>query len=436
MNLPPITRFITKPAFCLLFLGVLYGNLTVAQIAGPRSHYQPVTTGNYVMSKNYYLLTLFQALPDVKQLIGKDPVLKAIAKTKSDSLQFALKNCMRDGFCYLSKLTFSEEEIKTVSARLTALYKPGNPLDKLVKQHLLPSGCYILFQHLSPVEMLVKAWEQDANGINFCIGVYAEGKKPNYPLIDSIGFRTRDPRSNQYLPGYVSLLYNTSYLLSFQANENAAFFFIPLTASLRFLEMNERNQAADFEPMAAGENRKAVAKIKQTDWSKYKYSVILVPGAGPDEPNVAFSAEGMIRCRLAAIQYHKGLAPFIVVSGGKVHPYKTKFCEAIEMKKFLVETLHIPESAIIIDPHARHTTTNMRNTVRMMFRYGMPINKAGITCTTRGQSNMISNTLIARCRKELNLAPYKNGLRLSETEMEFYPLIEALHINPMEPMDP
>jgi hypothetical protein len=49
---------------------------------------------------------------------------------------------------------------------------------------------------------------------------------------------------------------------------------------------------------------------------------------------------------------------------------------------------------------------------------------------------MIGNTLIARCQKELNLAPYKNGQRLSETEMEFYPLIEALHINPMEPMDP
>ena len=106
------------------------------------------------------------------------------------------------------------------------------------------------------------------------------------------------------------------------------------------------------------------------------------------------------------------------------------------MKKYLLEKLHIPENAILIEPHARHTTTNMRNTVRMMYRYGMPFGKPGITCTTRGQSNMIGNTLIARSLKELNEAPYKNGMRLSETEIEFFPLIEALHINPMEPMDP
>ena len=108
----------------------------------------------------------------------------------------------------------------------------------------------------------------------------------------------------------------------------------------------------------------------------------------------------------------------------------------MEMKKFLVEKLKIPSSAIIIDPHARHTTTNMRNTARLMYRYGIPFNKPGITCTTRGQSNMIGTSLIARCMKELNLAPYKNGQRLSETEMVFYPLIEALHINPTEPLDP
>lgn len=162
----------------------------------------------------------------------------------------------------------------------------------------------------------------------------------------------------------------------------------------------------------------------------------MIPGAGPDNPEVALSAEGMLRCRLAAVQYRNGLAPFIVTSGGKVHPYKTKYCEATEMKKFLMEKLHIPESAILIDPHARHTTTNMRNTARMMFRYGIPFDKPAITCTTKGQSLMIGNTLIARCLKELKEAPYKNGNRLSETEIEFFPLIEALHINPTEPIDP
>ena len=437
--MPPLTCFcfLRKSIFLILFPVLLSGNFIAAQTPGPQPGYRLVTGNDYVLSKNYYLLNLFQNLPDVKKIISADPVLKAIASQKSDSLQYAVKNCARDGFCYISKLTFSEDEIKTVGERLHALYQPGNAFDKLVRQHLVPSGCYILFQNLSPADMLVKAWEQDAMRINFCIGVYAAGKKPHYPLIDSIAFNTHDPRNNNvYPPAYTSLLYNTVSLLLLQANNNPLFYYTPLTAALQFLELNERDQAANFEPMAEGENKAALTKIKTTSWLKYPYSVILVPGAGPDDPKQPFSAEGMLRCRLAAIQYQKGLAPFIVVSGGKVHPYKTRFCEAMEMKKFLVEKLKIPSSAIIIDPHARHTTTNMRNTARLMYRYGIPFNKPGITCTTRGQSNMIGTSLIARCMKELNLAPYKNGQRLSETEMVFYPLIEALHINPTEPLDP
>jgi hypothetical protein len=237
--------------------------------------------------------------------------------------------------------------------------------------------------------------------------------------------------------GYLGLLYNTVSLLSVERSVKAGSFFdIPLTAALRFIEMNEREQAADYEPMEKGENKAAYDRVGAVAWDKFKYSVIEVPGAGPDEPGVALSAEGMIRCRLAAIQYQKGSAPFIVTSGGKVHPYKTKYCEAVEMKKYLIEVLHIPANAIIIDPHARHTTTNMRNTARLMFRYGIPFGKPAITCTTKFQSAMIEKTLIARCMKELKETPYKNGNRLTETEMEFYPLIEALHINPTEPLDP
>ena len=423
----------------LLLLVVFFGMAFSAfsQKNSPDPKYQLMKGNDFVQSKNYYLLTLFQELPDVKKLLAGDEALSMIAKTKADSLAGALKNCGRDGVCYIDRMKFTDAEIKLVSERLTALYQPQNALGKLVQNHLVPSGAYILFQNLPAKEMLVKAWEQDAAGINFCIGVYAGGNKPNYPLIDSISFNTRDPRNNNtYLYNYVSLLYNATSLVALESKDNNSFFYPSLAFALRFLEMNEREQAADFEPMAFGENKLAVNRIKTIKWSNYPYSVIMIPGAGPEEPTVALSAEGMLRCRLAAIQYKKGLAPFIVVSGGKVHPYKTKFCEAPEMKNFLMEKLNIPENAILIEPHARHTTTNMRNTARMIYRYGIPFDKPGITCTTRGQSSMIGTTLIARCLKELNEAPYKNGKRLSETEIEFYPLIDALQINPLEPMDP
>jgi len=364
-------------------------------------------------------------------MLASDTVFAAITTAKAEALKQSLIDCSRDVFCFMDKLKFSEEEIRKIGERLQILYRPGNALDKLVTLHLAPSGCYVLFQQADAKEWLRKAWEQDARGVNFTIGVYAEGKKPNYPNIDSISFKVHDPRSF-----YAGFVYNTVSVLGLENKQEPSFFSIPLLTALRFIEMNEREQAADYEPMNKGENKAAYDKIKTTQWAKYPYSVIVVPGAGPEDPRVALSAEAMLRCRLAAVQYHKGLAPFIITSGGKVHPYKTVFCEAAEMKKFLTEKLNIPESAIIIDPHARHTTTNMRNAARLIFRYGMPFNKPGISCTTRGQSNMITATLIDRCLRELKEMPFRNGRRLSETEVEFYPLAEALHINPTEPIDP
>ncbi|RYY60588.1 MAG: YdcF family protein [Chitinophagaceae bacterium] len=383
------------------------------------------------------MVTLLNELKDVKILLGKDQALAAISKTKSDVLAGSLKDCGRDGSCFINRMKFTTEEINAVSERLSTLYAPGNALDILVKKHLLPSGTYILYNELPAKEMLVKAWQQDAGAINRAIDIYAGGHKPNYPLIDSISFNTRDAvNRDNYRASYVSFLYNTANVVLVESQSSPAFYALPLTAALLSIEMNERNQAADYEPMEKGQNKAAYEQVRKTNWNNYKYSVILIPGAGPDEPAVALSAEGMLRCRLAANQYKQGLAPFLMPSGGCVHPYKTKFNEAIEMKKYLMETLGVPEHAIIIEPHARHTTTNMRNGVRLMFRYGMPMSKPGLTTTTRGQSTMIGSTLIDRCQKEINVVPYKNGNRLGETSIEFYPMIAALQLDWDEPMDP
>lgn len=428
-------RIFYKSVFGLSIFLIVISSLS-AQKKKLQSNYQLIIGKSAIQSKNYYLLTLLQELPEVYKLIINDSVCSRIAKQKNDSLTASYQQCGKNALCYINRMQFSEQEINTIGNRLIELYKPDNALGKMVQNHLIPSGCYILFKELTPKEQLVKAWEQDAKGINFCIGVYAAGNKPNYPNIDSISLGIRDPKNPaNYSAVYSNFLYNVSSVIAKESRANPLFFLPSMSSAVLFLEMNEREQAADFEPMAKGENRLAVAKIKTVNWSQFKYSVILIPGAGPDDPKMALSAEGMLRCRLAALLYKQGLAPFIVSSGGKVHPYKTPFCEATEQKKYLIEKLGIPENAIIIDPHARHTTTNMRNTVRMIFRYGMPFEKPGITCTTRGQSAMIEN-MMPRCLKELNLAPYKNGKRLSETELEFYPLMDALHINPTEPIDP
>lgn len=71
------------------------------------------------------------------------------------------------------------------------------------------------------------------------------------------------------------------------------------------LEINERNDAADYEPMITGINKAALSAIAKTNSKNYKYSLILVPGEWPEEQGTSLSAGGMLRCCLAAAEYYK-----------------------------------------------------------------------------------------------------------------------------------
>lgn len=417
-----------KNTFFLLFLllSTLKG-FTQIQAADPK--YKLVSGGNYVQSKNYYLLTLFSEVPAVKMLLANDPVFKKLNDDKRSQLSQAIKNCGKDLQCYMQAVKFSPDEIAQVSKRLAELYKQDNALGKLVSAHLLPSGCYNFYAAQGAEKMLVSAWEQDAKAVNHTIAVYAGGNKPNYPQIDSISFNVKQQ-------GYMELIALNASLSLAETQKDNLFYTPTLTFALQSLEINERSQIADDEPMRQTVNKAAVDFAAKLDWAKYKYTLILVPGEGPEEKEVALSAGGMLRCRLAALQYEKGVAPFIMVSGGCVHPYKTKYNEAAEMKKYLMLTLHIPERAILMEPHARHTTTNLRNCARLIFRYGFPMDKPCLTSTAKSQSYYITTVMEARCQKELGYMPYKNGARLSDTETEFYPLAASLQIDFDEPMDP
>ena len=419
----------TKPlTFSLFMLLTLTGFAQTSR--APKQDYQLITGNSFVQSKNWYLLTLFESLPEVKSLLEKDSELAAMADLKYKNLETSVKECKSDFLCFTGKMKFSTEEMNAIGARLEALYSDNNALGKLVKQHLVPSGTYILIKEASDKAFLRKAWEQDASGINHTIEVYAEGKKPNYPAIDSIEFKTT-ARS------YPVLVYDATEVVR-QEKKGASLFFGPsMHYALQFLEVNERHEAADYEPMLSTVNKAAVDRVKKIDWNKFQYTMVLVPGAGPDTYDRALSEGGMLRCRVAALRYFEGMAPYILVSGGRVHPFKTKYSEAFEMKKYLMETLKVPENAIIMDPHARHTTTNMRNAVRLLYRYGMPLEKPCLVSTMRSQSYSISSdAFLTRCMREMKHVPYKLGKRLSETDVEFYPVLDALHIDADEPLDP
>lgn len=410
----------------------LVSGLAQAQQTGPRADHEFGYNHSIVQSKNFYALSLLES-QEASRILLEDPALYGLYKKKNDHLNRAVRECGSDASCYTGPMKFTEAEIKLVSERLSQLYKKDNGLGKLVSEHLILSGTYVRFDSLPPKELLVKAWELEARGLNHTLEVYAEGKKPNYPAIDSIAF---DVKSRNY----GTLAYDVTETVR-QEDKGRLFFGPTMQYALLFLEVNERNEAADYEPLRHTENKaafRAAHKLDSlNDWDKFKYTLILVPGSGPSDPAVALSPVGMLRCRMGALRYYDGLAPFIVVSGGRVHPFKTKYSEAYEMKKYLMEVLHVPEEAVVLEPHARHTTTNLRNTVRLLFRYGMPMDKPCLVSTTRSQSYYITNDAFAeRCRKEIGYLPYRLGNRLSDTEFEFYPVLNALQIDNDEPLDP
>ena len=176
---------------------------------------------------------------------------------------------------------------------------------------------------------------------------------------------------------------------------------------------------------------------KKVDWSKYDYTIIMVPGNGPDDYNTPLHPQGKVRCDIGYELWTQGYAPFIMVSGGRIHPSKTKYCEAEEMKKYLMGK-GVPEDAIIMEPHARHTPTNVRNMVRVIFHMGLPMNKGGIIAC---EANVITNTFqsqafLNRCQSEYSFIPVTFGKTITTQAIAFYPKTDCLNIYSKDPLDP
>ncbi|HTI89886.1 MAG TPA: YdcF family protein [Puia sp.] len=225
--------------------------------------------------------------------------------------------------------------------------------------------------------------------------------------------------------------------LSEQENTLTTFYHPSLAVALQLMDVNDRDEPARFEPMEAGENQAAVQKIAHTDWNKYKYATIVIPGNGPVLTSTPISADNKLHCAVAAMRYKNNWAPFIIVSGGFCYPFRGPYCEAIEMKKFLMTRFGIPASAIIIDPHARHTTTNIRNADRLMIRYGIPLTKLSVFVTTKSQTDYAAAPAFdLRNLRELGYLPYRDKQHISIHDITFYPVMESLHMDPYDPLDP
>lgn len=403
---------------------------TLPHHAAAQAATKPLPLHAPVQDKDFLLLSLLQANPGVRSMLVADEALDQVSAERQLFLTLALRTCKGSSNCTLKALVWTDEEIRAVSFDLARLYKHDQSLRKLVDGDLRSSGAYVLYQNESGEDLLVNAWEVCAHGLNDIISVYGQGAAPRYPLIDSISL---DVNSADFQERIASL----TRRISDEASTPELFFESSLKAALQLLALNHRDEAGRLEPMESSVNQAALRSIPAIRWSNFAYSVIVVPGAGPADPNVALSDAGRKRTALAAEEYHAGKAPFILLSGGYVHPSQTQFAEAIEMKKALLRDFHVPEEAILVDPHARHTTTNMRNAAREIYRYNIPMSKPALVVSDPGQITYIEGQPFAdRCMKELGYMPYQIVRRASDTSLVFRPMMDSLQQDPLDPLDP
>ncbi|RSU19040.1 YdcF family protein [Sphingomonas koreensis] len=338
-------------------------------------------------------------------------------------------HCAADGGCRLRGFRWTAEEI--AQARRALQTAPRTAIAVLAGQ-MRASGTFARYRLSHDPQLVAQAWDDLTGTYNRIIDVYGLGQAPLYPAIDSISFdAASDLWSKVVVEATNQIAATPSGTAGLLQGDPAH------RLALTLLYLNERENAGLFGALDVRENAEVWARARQTDWSRYPYTVILVLGDGPDKPGQMIGTFGKLRLARAVQLYRAGKAPFIVVSGGNVHPAGTLFNEAAEMKRELMTRYAIPADSIVMEPHARHTTTNFRNTARLMIRYGIPLDRPAIATTSERHSAYAGGAEFDRkAMAEIGLVPRRVVKRLSPYDFSFLPEPASTHRDARDPLDP
>ena len=376
-----------------------------------------------VQDKNFYLLSLLQRDRKARKLLNQDEVLKSLAHQKVTALTKAT-SC-DSAACFEELTRLDEREVEAVTTEFAGLASKPE-FKRLANDDMRRSGVFIRYDDRSDSEMLAAAWQDAARGLNRILSVYCLGKDPHFKDIDRVSYDVSTA-------GYRDLL--KAKIAQLKLAEDPLFFEPTLQFALGLLEVNRRDEAGRYEPLEEGENKAAVKALKHIRWRDYPYSFILVLGSGPGG-SARLSPIGAKRADAGAQLYLEHKAPLLILSGGHVHPMQTPYCEAVEMKKYVMEKYKIPEAAILIDPHARHTTTNIRNAARLAFRYRIPTASALVTSSENHITSTVADEFRSRCLRELGYLPFESIKRISPVAAEFSPSVASLFFDANDPLDP
>lgn len=271
---------------------------------------------------------------------------------------------------------------------------------------------------------------RELRGLNAVLQIYGFGNQSRYPMIDG-SVEKADA------PGFKAMVADAIWLADAGRNDPAVRLDPSIALAIALIDANERRDAVLFEPLDQAHNAKAFTLAKKTDWQRYRYSAIIIPGVGPDNPAISISARSKLHLQLAARRFAQGDVAFIITSGAAVHPKGSTHVEAVQMRDTLIERYGIPADRIVIEPYARHTTTNLRNATRRLHEMGAPLDKPTLIVANASQSKYISSPeFAARNPAELGYDPGTVGKRHSPYEVEFTPSLRSLRIDPWDPLDP
>ncbi|ATY30931.1 YdcF family protein [Sphingomonas psychrotolerans] len=357
-----------------------------------------------------------------------DAALRKLAATRA--ARVPADGCTPSPQCLAEAWTWTDADIATVEARLRLLVGDRRLAGALVRGQMRPSGRFARHAALADAHLVATAWGEAAAAVNRVIAVYAKGVAPRYPTIDSIIFDAARPE-------FVDVLTAHGVATATRVHEGDLFFAPSLRYAVGLLQMNERTEAGSYRPLLGGENAASLRAIAAMDWQARPYTALLVFGHGPEDAQSRTGVMGHIRMRIAADMFARGLAPFIIVSGGNVHPNRTPFNEAIEMKRLLVTEHGIPADRILIEPHARHTTTNLRNCARLLLAAGFPVDRPALIVSDHRTIQYIGGGELAqRNLREMGVQPGRLAPGPDRFSLSFTPAPIAFHIEAADPLDP
>lgn len=270
--------------------------------------------------------------------------------------------------------------------------------------------------------------DREIAGINGIVRVYALGATPATP-IDGPG-----PVAPKDL---AARLQAADWLAETPRDRSPQRLDPSIDYALALLDASDRTDAIGHEPLTSGANAAPMARAKTLDWKRYRYSAMIVTGVGPEIDGEPLSPFGKYHLRLAAQRFARGDVAFILVTGGRAHPRATPFTEADEMRKALITRYGIPADAIVSEPYARHTTTNLRNASRLLAAMGAPMQMETVIVCNPLQSGYIESAKFTeRNAAELGYQPGTVVRRVSPTELVFRPSRASERVDPRDPLDP